>query len=552
MRRRAKISRLLAAVLILCIVPLPSGAVEAHSHTWRTDWAVDSRSHWHGCADPACRTLVPAWADGYAGHSYDNIHDPDCNICGWIRAVDPGHTHTWTEGWNSDGTHHWRRCGDPDCPGVVPGWAEGYGLHTYSGAGDTDCGICGRERRPDPDHVHSWTEEWDSDNICHWRRCEDRDCPGVVPSQARDYAVHSYDGGEDADCNICGRVRFVDPSHTHVWSGEWSGNENHHWYRCGAANCPGVAPSQAKGYAAHVYDGAGDTDCNICGRTRVAFSDSSGLLPEPEAPDPDVVVTGLGRVYVRPAAPQAGIKVIVTLTPGEHHGAGTLTVTGYSGQAVPAASDGNGTWSFTQPKEPVRLRAVFPPAYRVCDEDSSCPLASFQDLTPGGWYHDGVHYCLDWALMSGYDQTSFAPGDGLSGGMMAQTLYNLAGRPELPGESVYTGSGAWYSGAVAWAVGAGVMNLEDGYWKFSPEEDVTREQLAVMLWRYGGCPSVSGGTTPFPDAGVISHWAVDAVSWAADRGILQGREDGRLDPGGRVTRAEAASMLVRFLERSRQ
>lgn len=551
MKIKKSMGRALSIGLVLCLSLLPSTAAEAtqpHTHTWRTDWAVDGRCHWHGCADPDCRTLVPAWADGYACHSYDSVNDAVCNVCGWVRAADPGHGHTWGDGWSGDRTHHWRQCTDADCPGVVPAWAEGYAAHVYDGSQDMDCNICGQVRRPDLDHTHTWGTEWDSDTLCHWYRCTDPGCPGVASSQAPGYAAHSYDGVEDADCNICGRVRFVNASHTHVWGTEWESNETGHWYQCVGDGCPGVAPGQAKGYALHVYDSSGDPDCNICGRTRVAFPSSSGLLPAPPVPDSDITIIGRGQVYARPANAQAGNKVTVILTPGDNYSAGTLTVIGEGGGTVAAADNGDGSWTFTQPEERVRFRAVFLPAYQVCPRDGSCPLAAYGDLDPAAWYHDGIHYCLNWGLMSGYDQTSFAPGAGLSGGMMAQMLYNQAGRPQLPGRTAYAGTGAWYDDAVAWGVGAGMMNVDDGFWKFSPTEDVTREQLAIMLWRYAGRPVSPDAPLSFSDAGAVSKWAVPSVRWAAARGVLRGRGDGRLDPGGKVTRAEAASMLVRFLE----
>ena len=93
------------------------------------------------------------------------------------------------------------------------------------------------------------------------------------------------------------------------------------------------------------------------------------------------------------------------------------------------------------------------------------------------------------------------------------------------------------------------MDAGDGS-RFDVERDVTREQIAVMLWRYAGKPAGPGRAPLFPDFSDVSSWAREAVAWAADRGILRGTDGGRLDPGGKTTRAEAASMLVRFLEDS--
>lgn len=607
-KMRKSLGFILALTLALAL--LPAAAAEgAHAHIWRADWAIDDYHHWHGCADPACRTLVPNWAEGYGYHSYDNSRDPDCNVCGWVRAVDPGHVHTWGEGWSSDDTSHWRRCaeadcpgvvpteaedyaahsydndqdpdcnvcgrnrfvgsdhphtwledwsgdsgyhwrscGDPDCPGVVPAEAKDYAAHSYDSDQDPDCNVCGRNRFVDPNHTHTWGEGWNGDGVCHWHRCTDVDCPGVAPSRAAGYGVHIYDGAQDVDCNICGKNRYVDPSHTHVWSADWNGDVTHHWHQCAGAGCPGVVPGWAEGYARHIYDGDQDPDCNVCGMSRVVLPPSSGELAMRPESDPDVTIVGRGRIGVKPVNPQAGVRTIVTLIPEEHYAVGTLTVTDTDGQPVETVSHSDGTWSFTHPGGRMKFRAVFLPCYEACARDSECPIAAYGDLATGQWYHDGIHYCLDWELMSGYDKTSFLPNEGLSGGMIAQILYNMAGRPELPQGSVYESADLWYDSAMAWAVGAGVMNA-DGDRLVSPGEEITREQLAVMLWRCAGRPTALGQALRFYDAGSVSPWAAEAVRWVVEQGILQGRADGLLDPGGRLTRAEAAAMLVRFHSR---
>lgn len=608
MKVRGRMVCALAVVLALCLVPLPAGAEETHTHSWRTDWATDDYHHWHGCTDPDCRTLVPGWAEGYGYHSYDNAWDRECNVCGWARAVDPGHTHTWGgEGWTSDETHHWRQCADPDCPGVVPsraegygahafnaegncsvcgssripdlnhahvwgvewdgdreghwyrctapgcpgvvpGQAAGYGLHVYADSGAAECSVCGQVRYVDPNHTHTWGEMWRGDDQFHWRACTGGSCPGVVPGQAADYGLHVYTDSGTAECSVCGRARHVDPNHTHVWGTEWTGNDNFHWYQCVAGGCPGVVPGEGEGCAVHVYDGSLDTDCNICGRVRVALPPSKGDLNAPADADPRVTIVGRGRLAVRPVSPQPGEKATVVLTPEKNYAAGSLTVTDRQGRAVEAVDNGDGTWSFLLPEEEVRFRAVFPPAYLACARDEGCPADAYEDLSPEQWYHDGIHYCLNWGIMGGYDPVSFCPDERMSGGMLAQTLYNLAGQPETPGGSVYQGTGAWYDGAVTWAVGAGVMNVDDGFWKFSPGEDITREQMVLTLWRYAGRPTAAGQLPPFADARAVSFWAADAVRWAVDGEILHGKENGILDPQGKITRAEAAAMLVRFLE----
>ena len=543
-RQRAGRALALSLILALCLGLLPgaAGAEEVHTHVWRTDWAIDDYHHWRGCADPNCRTLVPAWAEGYDYHSYDNAKDPDCNICGWIRAVDPGHVHTWSGIWEGDGTHHWLRCSDPGCPGVVPAWAKGYGGHTYAG-GAPNCAVCGRARFVPSSHTHTWGTGWNGDGGFHWRRCTGADCPGVTPNTAQDYGAHVYDGAQDPDCNICGQNRFVDPGHTHTWGTGWNGDGSCHWHICTDAGCPGVVPGWAKGYAPHVYDGDMDPDCNICGMARVVLPPSDGDWFDVEEPDAAVAITGRGWVKIRPASPKEGDKVDVILIPAEHYTAAGVSVSTLNGEAVAAARQEGGVWSFRQPGEEVKFRAEFLPSYESCAKDGSCPLSAFSDLAPEQWYHDGIHYCLDWELMHGCGQSVFVPDAGLSGGMMAQILYNMAGRPEVPGGGAYQGAGLWYDGAAAWAVGAGVMDFGG---PCNLEEQATREQLAVMLWRCAGRPAASGPALAFNDSEAASVWAEEAVEWAVGRGILHGRGDGSLDPGGLLTRAEAAAALVRF------
>jgi hypothetical protein len=106
-------------------------------------------------------------------------------------------------------------------------------------------------------------------------------------------------------------------------------------------------------------------------------------------------------------------------------------------------------------------------------------------------------------------------------------------------------NGAWYTNAVLWASQNGIVN---GYGTtFGPNDKITREQLAVILWRYAGKPAATQTSLNFSDAGKVSSWAKDAMLWATEVGIIQGNENG-LNPGGNATRAEAATMVMRYLK----
>ena len=177
----------------------------------------------------------------------------------------------------------------------------------------------------------------------------------------------------------------------------------------------------------------------------------------------------------------------------------------------------------------------------------------FTDVDPGIWYYDTVKYVYERGLMNGGTASTFVPYGRLSRAMVAQVLYNLAGTPaaESAGFADVPAS-AWYADAVNWAAETGVVT---GYsaQTFGPEDNVTREQLAVMFCRYA--KSVGLDTTQddpiahgFYDYGTISGWALDAVNWAYKVRLITGKTGNLLDPSGTATRIELAIMLMRFTQ----
>ena len=138
--------------------------------------------------------------------------------------------------------------------------------------------------------------------------------------------------------------------------------------------------------------------------------------------------------------------------------------------------------------------------------------------------------------MNGVGEDLFAPDAKLTRGMMMTILARLDGADT-------TGSQPWYQAGLNWAVTHGVS---DGS---RPEAEITREQLATMLWRYAGSPESKASLDAFTDAGAVSDWAATALAWATAQEIVTGRPGGILDPAGTATRAEAAQMLMRFSAR---
>ena len=190
-----------------------------------------------------------------------------------------------------------------------------------------------------------------------------------------------------------------------------------------------------------------------------------------------------------------------------------------------------------------------------CSKGDSCPAADMTDLNLNEWYHDGVHYCMDNGLMDGYGNNKFGPNDNLTRSQIAQILYNLEGKPSVSFKNSFTdvAKSAWYANAVIWANNAGVVKGY-GNGKFGPDDLITREQLATMLYRYseykGSTPGtpVSADFSKFPDASKVSSWALTETKWAHAEGLIQGMGNGTLSPGGYASRTQAATIFMRYCE----
>ena len=179
------------------------------------------------------------------------------------------------------------------------------------------------------------------------------------------------------------------------------------------------------------------------------------------------------------------------------------------------------------------------------------PTWPFTDVTEGDdWFYDAVAYVYENGIMAGTDETTFDPYMELDRAMAAQLFYNLEGKPAVTGDSTFSDvtSGHWAVDAITWAQNDIVAGIGGGL--YDPDSNVTREQFAVMLYKYarfkGYDLTATGDLTQFPDDGSISSWAETALSWANGKGLINGNEDGTLAPGGTATRAQAASILAQF------
>ena len=174
----------------------------------------------------------------------------------------------------------------------------------------------------------------------------------------------------------------------------------------------------------------------------------------------------------------------------------------------------------------------------------------FTDVALNEWYYEDVRFVVNNGLFQGVGNGRFSPGGTMERGMMTTVLHRLAGEPPVSGSQAFTDvpAGEWYAPGTAWCAQMKIVEGVGGG-RFNPNGKVTREQIAVMLYKYAAQTGHNawerGDLSAFPDAGSVSSWAGDAMSWAVGTKILNG-SDGKLLPGNSATRAEVAAMLHRF------
>ena len=188
--------------------------------------------------------------------------------------------------------------------------------------------------------------------------------------------------------------------------------------------------------------------------------------------------------------------------------------------------------------------------YQLGSEDLT--VLPFTDVNNGDWFLAAVQYVYENDRMAGTSSTTFQPEVNLTRAMAAQVLYNLEGQPAVTGDTTFTdaaAAGDWAVKAITWAEQTGVVaGIGDGL--FDPTANVTREEFAQMMYNYASYKeydlTLEGDLSQFEDASAISGWAEAAMSWANGSGLINGHDDGTIDPQGTTTRAQAASILMNF------
>ena len=178
-------------------------------------------------------------------------------------------------------------------------------------------------------------------------------------------------------------------------------------------------------------------------------------------------------------------------------------------------------------------------------------VSSFVDVSVSDWFVGDVEYVFANGLMDGVGGGAFAPYQNTSRAMIVTVLWRMEGKPVNDSVLSFTDvpSGQWYTEAIRWAADKGIVT---GYSAqvFGPNDSITREQLAAILYRYAGYKghdvSSRADLHGFTDLNKVSAWARDALSWANGKGLINGMPDGTLDPLGKANRCQTAAILHRF------
>ncbi len=390
-------------------------------------------------------------------------------------------------------------------------------------------------------HKHSFTREAVEDQY----KKSDATCT----SPAKYYYSCSIEQDGSA-CGAAGTTTFVygekaPANHTGEPS-DWLSDADGHWkeYACCRAKTSQAGhiealPVKENGVAATCETDGGYDDvvyCEVCCRE---LSRTSYTIPATGHVWGDWIVTTPATVNA------AGVETKTCQNDPSH----TMT------RAIKKLTPTTGTVGVPSVRDvPAVAAEAAKTVFSACAGSRACPIHPFEDASSAAWYHDGVHYCLDEGLMTGVGGGRFAPDGGMTRAMLVAVLHRLEGEPDADGGAAFTdvAADAWYADAVGWASSEGIV---DGYGdgRFGPDDALTREQLAAILYRYaryrGLAAAADEALTRYADAAQIAGYAASALRWACGSGLVDGMvQNGRavLLPASAVTRAQTAAILQRL------
>lgn len=257
-----------------------------------------------------------------------------------------------------------------------------------------------------------------------------------------------------------------------------------------------------------------------------------------------------GSISVSPSRAERGDTVTITIDPDEGYELDSLTVRDSRGNRIDVERQSDTRYTFEMPSGRVTVDASFTEVAETPETPDQ--IGSFTDVDTDDWFADAVQYMLDNGMMNGVTDTTFGPGTTTTRGMIVTILYRLEGEPDTTASSFTdAASGMYYADAVAWAQANSIVTgITETI--FAPDQAITREQMAAILYRYaqykGYDVTASNDLSSYTDASRISAYATAAMQWANAEGLITGNTSTTINPTGNATRAEVATILMRFCE----
>lgn len=258
-----------------------------------------------------------------------------------------------------------------------------------------------------------------------------------------------------------------------------------------------------------------------------------------------------GSISVSPSQAKRGDIVTITVDPDEGYKLDTLTVTNRNGNRIATEKKSKTVYTFEMPSGRVSINATF---IKIEEETTQQTSGEpFADVSSRDWFYDAVQYVFENGLMGGTSETTFGPNQTTTRGMIVTILYRLENEPAVTGTTAFTDVAAdqYYANAVTWAAQNGIVSGTT-VTTFAPNNAITREQMAAILYRYaqfkGYDVLAKADLSTYTDAVNINAYATDAMTWANCEQLITGTSATTLTPAGNATRAQVATILMRFCE----
>ena len=497
------------------------------------------------------------------------IYQLKCEYCSAERGYYGG-GHAWS-GWtnNADGTRS-RTC--------------------------TQCGQQQSENVGGPSHTHTM-ETVTVPATCTqdgytYERCTKRDYEGpktVIPATGHK-AVDDDDCRTPPHCSVCGELLWDGKTYpaVHNFSGPYEYDENGHWRHCVNPGCSAVSPVSRHRTTGGVGDCTKGEVCSECGVTvsmgrghnfenaKVGITTAAGhylICANPGCGQTQFfahsfsagkcAVCGVADPNYKPGQEQSKQE---EQTPEEKKEPEAPAEQGAQGaqkapeaqvsqgeqkapetQAAPAAPEAQETQTAQAAQASQTAQAP-----QVAQGNTPVVDKKFSDVSANAWYAGNVQRVVEAGLMNGVSDSSFSPNTNVNRAMLVTILYRLADQPGPGmGNFIDVKESAYYADAVSWAATTGIVTGFKDH-SFQPKQDITRQELATILYRYAkwmGYPmDGADDLSAFADRGQIASWAYEAMAWANGAGILNGRGGNELAPTATATRAEVATMMVRLMD----